>query len=427
MADAVPPPIPLPEDVAALRQRVAQLEAALTAQQHGEQALREAKDAAAQIVETVREPLLVLTPDFRVQSANPAFYQLFQVRPAETVGQLIYQLGNGQWDIPELHTLLEQILPQQTVFNDYEVSHDFERIGPRTILLNARRLDNVQFILLAMEDITARKQAETQRQQYQAQLEQQVEERTAALRGEMAERQRLEHEAHRVQHFALLGRLAAGVSHDLRNPLGAIFLHVDLVEEELREPSAASATAIAHALAEIKTQLARVDDLIQDYLALVRVAAIQQAPGHLGRLVTQLAQEMAPALAAHGLTLQLEALEQLGMVALHAHTLQRALLNLVQNAMEAMPPGGTLTLRGRRQGAVVSLDVCDTGVGIPPEQTTQIFEPLHTTKPGGTGLGLYIVQEVVAAHGGHVAVQSVVGQGSTFTITLPLLGPEGMT
>jgi two-component system CheB/CheR fusion protein len=427
MADAALPPMPLPEDAAALRQRVAQLEAALTAQQHSEQARREAKDAAEQIVATVREPLLVLTPDFRVQSANPAFYQLFQVRPTETEGQPIYKLGNGQWDIPALHTLLEEILPQNTVFNDYEVTHDFEHIGPRTILLNARRLDNVEFILLAMEDITVRKQAETQLHQQQAWLERQVQERTAASHQEMAERQRLEREAQRVQHFALLGRLAAGVSHDLRNPLGAIFLHVDLLEEELRQPSAASATEIAYALAQIKTQLARVDDLIQDYLALVRVAAIQQAPGDLGRLVTQLAQEMVPALAAHGITLQLEALDQLGMVGLHNHTLQRALLNLVQNAMEAMPPGGTLTLRGRRQGAAVSLDVRDTGVGIPPEQTTQIFEPLYTTKPGGTGLGLYIVQEVVAAHGGHVAVQSVVGQGSTFTITLPLLGHEETT
>jgi two-component system CheB/CheR fusion protein len=412
--------MPLPEDVAALRQRVSQLEAALTAQQHSEQALRYAKDAAEQIVETVREPLLILTPDFRVQSANPAFYHLFQVRPTETVGQYIYQLGNNQWDIPELHTLLEQILPQNTVFNDYEVSYDFERIGPRTILLNARRLNNAQFILLAFEDVTARKQAETQ-------LDQQMQEQTAVLRREMAERQRLERETHRVEHFALLGRLAAGVSHDLRNPLGVIFLHVDLLEEELSQPSTASATEITSALAEIKTQLARVDDLIQDYLSLVRVAAIQQTPGNLGHLVTQLAHEMAPALAAHDITQQLEALEQLGTVALHAHTLQRAVLNLVRNAIEAMPQGGTLTLRGRQQGATVHLDVVDTGVGIPAEQTTQIFEPLHTTKPGGTGLGLYIVQEVVTAHNGQVAVQSVVDQGSTFTITLPLLGHEETT
>jgi two-component system, chemotaxis family, CheB/CheR fusion protein len=397
MDDAAPPPMPLPEDVAALRQRVAHLEAALTAQQDGAQALREAKDAAEHIVETVRDPLLVLTSDFRVQSANPAFYHLFQVRPTETVGQHIYHLGNRQWDIPALHTLLEQILPQQTVFNDYEVRHDFERIGPRTILLNARRLDNVQFILLAMQDITA-------------------------LRHAMAERQRVEREAQRVQHFALLGRLAAGLSHEIRNPLGAIFLHVDLLEEELRQPSAASAAEMAQAFTEIKAQLARLDELVQDYLSLVRIGMAQLVPEDLRTFVTQWAQEMTSTLAAHGITLQLDAPAELGMVALHKNTFRRVLLNLVQNAIEAMPQGGTLTLRGRRQAATVQLDIRDTGIGIPVEHSPRIFEPLHTTKPGGTGMGLYIVQEVVAAHGGQVAMQSTVGAGTTFTLTLPLAG-----
>jgi two-component system CheB/CheR fusion protein len=389
--------MPLPEDVAALRQRVAHLEAALTAQQDGAQALREAKDAAEHIVETVRDPLLVLTSDFRVQSANPAFYHLFQVRPTETVGQHIYHLGNRQWDIPALHTLLEQILPQHTVFNDYEVTHDFERIGPRTILLNARRLDNVQFILLAMQDITA-------------------------LRHAMAERQRVEREAQRVQHFALLGRLAAGLSHEIRNPLGAIFLHVDLLEEELRQPSAASAAEMAQAFTEIKAQLARLDELVQDYLSLVRIGMAQLVPEDLRTFVTQWAQEMTSTLAAHGITLQLDAPAELGMVALHKNTFRRVLLNLVQNAIEAMPQGGTLTLRGRRQAATVQLDIRDTGIGIPVEHSPRIFEPLHTTKPGGTGMGLYIVQEVVAAHGGQVAMQSTVGAGTTFTLTLPLAG-----
>ena len=252
MADAASPASPLQQEVASLRQRVAALEAALTAQQHDALALREAKDAAEQIVETVREPLLVLTPDFRVQSANPAFYQLFQVHPAETKGQLIYQLGNGQWDLPALHTLLEEILPHNTVFNDYEMTHDFAQIGRRTILLNARRLDHVQFILLAMEDITARKHAETLVQQHQAHLERAVQERTAAFHHEMAERQRVERETQQVHHFALIGRLAAGVSHEIRNPLGAVFLHVDLLEEELLHPSRDSAAEIAQAFAEIK-------------------------------------------------------------------------------------------------------------------------------------------------------------------------------
>ena len=135
---------PLHLELAALRHRVADLEAALAVQQRDAQALREAQDYAAKIVETIRDPLLVLTADLRVQVANPAFYHTFQVHPAETEGQLIYQLGNGQWDIPALRTLLEELLPHNTVFNDYEVTHTFEQVGPRTMLLNARRLDDVQ-------------------------------------------------------------------------------------------------------------------------------------------------------------------------------------------------------------------------------------------------------------------------------------------
>ena len=91
----------------------------------------------------------------------------------------------------------------------------------------------------------------------------------------------------------------------------------------------------------------------------------------------------------------------------------------MQNALDAMPEGGTLTLRGAGTTTHVQLQVCDTGSGIPAEQLAQIFEPLHTTKPEGTGLGLYITQEIVAVHGGQIMVESVVGQGTTFTLTLP--------
>jgi signal transduction histidine kinase len=258
-------------------------------------------------------------------------------------------------------------------------------------------------------------------------LEQQVTARTAALVHAMAERQRLEREAQRSQHFALLGRLAAGVSHEIRNPLGALFLQVDVLEEELRDPMPESAAEITTAMTEIRTNLVRLDALVQDYLSLVRVGAAQLVPANLGTLVTQWAQEMTAALAARGITLQLDAVDQLGLVAVHAATLRRVLVNLLDNARDAMPQGGTITLRGRRQGTTVQLDVEDTGLGIPPERARQIFEPLYTTKPGGTGLGLYIVQEVMTAHGGQITVQSTVGAGTTFTLTLPLTSPACAT
>ena len=235
----------------------------------------------------------------------------------------------------------------------------------------------------------------------------------------LAEHQRLELEAQRVEHFALLGRLAAGVSHEIRNPLAAVFLHVDLLEEELCQPSPDSPALVAETLAEIKLQLRRLEDLVQDYLSLVRVGNIQSTLEDLGAAVASWAAEAQEQAVARGVTIHLEGLADLGLVAFHAPTLRRAVVNLVQNALDAMPQGGRLTLAGQGTTTHVQVQVQDTGSGIPAALLEQIFEPLYTTKPGGTGLGLYIVQEIVAAHGGQLTVQSVEGQGPTFTITLP--------
>ena len=121
------------------------------------------------IVETIREPLLVLDRDLRVVTASRSFYEFFKVKPEETLGQFIYDLGDKQWDISKLRELLEKILPQQTAFDNYEVEHDFVTIGRRTLLLNARQIEREvgkeRIILLAIEDITERKKYEEKIQQ----------------------------------------------------------------------------------------------------------------------------------------------------------------------------------------------------------------------------------------------------------------------
>jgi PAS domain S-box-containing protein len=140
------------------------MQAEITERKRAEETLVQAQKHFESIVETIREPLLVLTADLHVISANHSFYQTFQVTSEETEGRFIYSIGNHQWDIPALRTLLEEIIPKNSHFNDFEVDHEFPTIGPKKMLLNARRIyhesTGTDMILLAIEDITQRRQAE---------------------------------------------------------------------------------------------------------------------------------------------------------------------------------------------------------------------------------------------------------------------------
>jgi signal transduction histidine kinase len=325
--------------------------------------------------------------------------------------------------VEDLNThLTAEIAERQRAEEALRTAHEAleERVCERTATLTTT-LRQLQ------AEMHERQHAEEAVRQLNAALEHRIQERTAALRQEMEERQRLERDAQRVQHFALLGRLAAGVAHEIRNPLGAVFLQVELLVEELRAPSLDSAAAVGETLADIKSNLARLEDLVQDYLTLVRVPTLQREVQDLGDAVQAWGTEMQREVAARGVTLQMQGLAELGRAAFHASTLRRALLNLVQNAADAMPQGGTVTLAGHGTATLVQLRVQDMGSGIPAERLGQIFEPLYTTKAGGTGLGLYIVQEIVAAHEGTVTVASVSGQGTTFTLTLPRMPSDAST
>ena len=140
-----------------------------------------------------------------------------------------------------------------------------------------------------------------------------------------------------------------------------------------------------------------------------------------GAAVREWAAEMQSRAAQQGVTLELEGYTTVGPLAFHPSTLRQAVLNVVQNAIEAMPNGERWVWRVRTATAV-QLHIRDSGVGIPAALVSRIFEPLYTTKPGGTGLGLYIVREILIAHGGEVTVESVEGQGTTFVLTFPAPG-----
>lgn len=141
--------------------------------------------------DTAREPFLILSPDLKVVGANESFYKNFKVTKKETDNKLIYELGNGQWNIPELKDLLENILPNKGVFNDYEVTHEFPDIGVRIMLLNARQLDDTKQILLAIEDVTLKRAIEIKLANYTKDLEASVKNKTKELEVRIDELTRL--------------------------------------------------------------------------------------------------------------------------------------------------------------------------------------------------------------------------------------------
>lgn len=147
--------------------------------------IKESKEVALHymktLVDVAREAFLIIDADLRVIEANQIFYNNFKVTPKETEDVLLYELGNGQWDIPELRKLLEEILPKEKSVKNYEVTHVFEKIGEKTMLLNAGQIDAVQLIILAIEDITDRKSLELKLAEHTKELEAKVAERTAEL------------------------------------------------------------------------------------------------------------------------------------------------------------------------------------------------------------------------------------------------------
>jgi signal transduction histidine kinase len=236
--------------------------------------------------------------------------------------------------------------------------------------------------------------------------------------------QRLQQMTRQVQRWALLGDIAGKVVHEIRNPLNAIFLHADVIQGELQCPTLDSRPQMLDSLTDIRTEVRRLYDIMQDYLALARLAVIQYEPEDMANFLRACGRLMQEQARSRGIVLHLQGLARLGSVALHQGTLQHAFLNLLQRGLDTVPQGGTLTLRGRRTASHSIIEIHDTGSAISVEQCECLFEPLQSTELAWTGLELYVVREIIAVHRGTIDVRSVPHQGTTFTVTLPLVRME---
>jgi signal transduction histidine kinase len=351
---------------------------------------------AQTVLDTLREPILVLDDALRVKMANRSFYRTFRVKPEETENKLIYELGDGQWNIPELRVLLEELRVDDKQVEDFEVERAFAGIGRRFMLLNARRIQpetGQPMILLALDDITERKTVERALQLHAKELE---------------------------RSNADLEQFAYVASHDLQEPLRVITRFTQLLAKRYKGKLDSDADEFVAFIVDGATRMHR---LINDLLGYARLGsqAAKFAPINCEAILADAVSNLGSAIEESGAKVSHDPLPT---VMGDRDQLSRLFHNLLSNAIKfhaAHPP--VVHIAARRNENEWLFSVQDNGIGIDPEYFERIFlifQRLHRmSEYSGTGVGLAICRRVVERHGGRIWVESQSGKGSRFYFTMP--------
>ena len=348
--------------------------------------LRESELFLSSIIQTVRESLLVLDPDFCVVSANDHFIKTFKVTSEETVGTNLYELGNHQWDIPKLRELLVDILPTNNPVEDFEVEHDFPHIGRKLMLLNAYRIElEGQFkdqILLAIEDITEKREIERRKDDF-----------------------------------------LSIASHELKTPLTTIKGYVQAMERMI--PDNAS-DRFKNMLGKTSQYLDRLNNLIAELLDVSRIQTgnieLHKIPFDFDKMVKETVDAIQSASVNHKILIT--GYSGISVSADESHIIQ-VLNNLLSNAIKYAPEADQVYVHISKVSEFVKVSVTDEGMGISSEDQKKIFERFFRAgeiqqRFPGMGIGLYICEQIIKNHNGTLWVESEKGKGSTFSFTLPI-------
>lgn len=225
----------------------------------------------------------------------------------------------------------------------------------------------------------------------------------------------------------LLGRLAGGLAHEIKNPLSTMAINLTLLEEEFQPAPGGDGVQTPkdrRSLKRIQTlqrEVGRLEGILEDFLRYARGGELNRAPGDLVELVREVLEFSEPELEAEGVRLHALLPTALPLAMLDQGALRQALINLVVNARQAMPGGGELIVELGRSGSAAELSITDSGVGMSADQLERCFDLYFSTKRGGTGLGLATVRRIVEMHGGEIAVMSEEGRGTRFVLWIPLL------
>lgn len=413
--------------------------------------LNESYEYSDAIVSTMHEPMLVLGKDLRVKSANKAFYKKFDVTEEQTEGMLLYDLGNEQWNIPALRELLEDIIPKNSHFYNYEVKHTFVNLGEKIMSLNASRViqktHSEQLILLIIADITEVRRLVLEKELIEKELyKKEIHERKAEkLKLEKAVSERTQelkeaNESLEQKNTALLNmnkELEAFTyvsSHDLQEPLRKLQTFAGIVLEKERHSLSDKGK---NYLDLIQEAAERMRQLIHDLLTFSRISADERKfeDTNINIIIEDVKTEFKDIILEKKALIEVAAICKVKTIPFQFRQL---LQNLIGNALKfskpQIPPHIKITgrnikyKRSNAKGLTPHMDYChitisDNGIGFEKEFSRKIFEvfqKLHgKDEYAGTGIGLAIVKKIVDNHNGIVTATSVLNEGTTFDIYLP--------
>jgi two-component system, sporulation sensor kinase E len=342
------------------------------------------------IFNTLQEGVLVISTDGRIEYANSAAQRLIGLSDEDLSGQTLWRL------VPGLRPSLEPALEREGEGSLAVVAREFELTYPEP---RSVRLYMVPFgpqgrsaprrFAVILSDITRDKQTT------EARIEN---ERTSSV---------------------LL--LAAGVAHELGNPLNSLTIHLQLIERRLKKlkQKDKEAAAVADSIAICQEEVRRLDGIITNFLEAIRPKTPDLRETNLADMLAEVLRFQQRELEDRGISVEAETPHDLPLVMADRNQLKQVFFNIIKNAVEAMQPGGRMRIRSRVDDENVYLLFGDTGSGIKQEDLVRLFQPYHTTKVGGHGLGLMIVQRIMRDHGGQIGIESKEGIGTLVTVQFP--------
>jgi two-component system sensor kinase FixL len=365
------------------------LEREIQVRKRAELGLRREEAWLRSLIQTSQDGIVAMDAQGRIILFNPSAERMFGWSAGEVTGKKVNLL------MPDADAA-----QHDRYVVDYQRTGEAHAIG-RVLALTAKRKSGESFpVEVSLAEINAENDIHY-----------------AAFIRDMSERTRLQAQLLENERLAAIGTTAAKIGHEIANPLNGMYLTVQLLEQQLaKEPSAANGQISAN-FKKIRDEIARLNQLVQQFRTISRREKYDVRPLNLAELINDLVAIQQPLCAAAGLSIEAEIEGDLPAINADRDKMMQALLNLVKNSTEATPRGGKIAIRASADPNTVTIQVADTGSGIPAGM--DIFQPFATTKAQGTGIGLVVVRQIVTAHGGTVAYASDEGKGTTFTISLP--------